>query len=114
MASLAQRTLLLWVLLPLVIYFFGHLMLVRPAQRQVTLAQQLLLDAEREELAAEVGLARADRAKQRLEHEVQELAETAERMRTAERVAEAQLGTRAERLEWVLPGQGRLESRSRL
>ena len=30
------------------------------------------------------------------------------------RFAEAQLGTRAERLEWVLPGQGRLESRSRL
>ena len=111
---MASRALSIYLLLPLVVYFLGHVLLVRPAERQLRFSQQALLVAEREELAAELALARADRAKQRLERKVQELAETAERMRTAKRVAEAQLGSKqGERLEWVLPGQGRLKSASR-
>ena len=101
-------------LLPLVAYILGHLLLVRPAQHQVTQAHNALLAAEREELAAELAVAREDRARHRLEREVRELAETADRMRSAARVAEVQLGRNSvERLEWVLPGQGRLESRTR-
>lgn len=107
--SLPSRSLVGWILLPLLSYLLAHVVLVRPAQRQLTFAQQALLDAEREELAAEVALTRAERTRTRLAREVADLEDTTERMRRAELAAEAQLSSLrgSVRNEFVLPGASR-------
>ena len=95
-----------WLLLPLVIWLLAHALLVRPAQHQLLQAQQVLLVAEREELAAELALAREEKRRGRMEREIKDLEDTAERMRVAERVARAQLSAgEHHRPSWVLPGQ---------
>ena len=101
-----------WLLLPLVAYALSHALLVRPAQRQLRVAQEALLDAEREELAAEMALEREHNTRQRLQQEVHDLAENAERMRRAEREASAQLDAlaRGRRRDFVLPGESRSTS----
>lgn len=98
-----------WILLPILAYFLSHAAFVRPAQRQLAHAQQMLLAAEREELSAEVELESVQRRRQRLWREVRSLSETAERMRRAERTAELQLEAlkNNRRPDYILPGGSR-------
>ena len=96
-----------WLLLPLVCWMLARVLLVHPAQRQVTLAQQALLEAEHLELTAELAAAREERLRLRLEHELHDLADTADRMDAAERAAEAQLDGAKPQSNFVLPGHSR-------
>ena len=96
-----------WLLLPLAAWLLGQIFFVRPAQRQLSLSQQALLAAERDELTAEMALAREDGRHARMEREVRELAENAVRMGAAERRAQAALDSEHARATWVMPGMGR-------
>ena len=96
-----------WFLLPLVVWGAARILLVRPAQQSLARAQQSLFDAEREELAAELALSREDRVRVRMQRELNDLDDTAQRMNAAERAAEAQLEGQHHRPDFVLPGRSR-------
>ena len=69
----------------------GQLLLVAPAKAALTQAQHVLLQAEREELAAQTAALRERRAVERLETRLRTVASDARRMRDAEAHAHAQL-----------------------
>merc|ERR1712080_326409 len=95
----------LWLLLPLATWLVGYVTLVRPARRQLAQAQQVLLAAEKEELAAQMMVARDEELHERMRRELSEQKDTAERMRAAEREAHAQLNSaQVRRPSWILPG----------
>ena len=98
----------LWLILPMLTWLLAHSVLVRPAQSELAQSQQVLLAAEREELAAELALERENARRQHDERELRELQQTAERMRIAQANAEAQLAALpGARADHVFPGQGR-------
>jgi hypothetical protein len=106
------RVLLSALALPLFTWLSLRLLWIQPAQRQLAQAQQLLLVAEREELAMEQAAAKGQRLVGRLRARVATMEADAERMRVAENAAVAQLqriatDTPHSRSDWVFPGLGR-------
>ena len=104
-----------WLLLPVCVWLLCHAVLVRPARRQLAQAQQALLVAEREELSAQMGLEREDRQRTWMQREIKDLLATSERMRVAERTAQAALDAAEaahHRPSWIYPGQSARVSRT--
>ena len=84
----------------------GHFLLVRPARRELKLAQEALLHAEHEELTAQTKL-EADQLKVgRLRRQIKAIRETEERMRVAEVTYTERLQhfKARRRRDFVLPG----------
>ena len=96
------------VLLPLMVLLSARLILVAPAERQVALAMQVLLAAEREELAEVVAVEREELIVERMRRRIETMISDAGRLRVAEAAAQAELARGVSRSgsgHWVMPGE---------
>lgn len=95
-------------LLPLTTWLGARIVFVSPAARQVALAHQQLLAAEREELAETIAVERDELIIERMKGRVETMLADAERLRIAAATAQAELSHGVYRSgsgHWVMPGE---------
>ena len=100
-----------WLIAPIVAALVARRILLAPAERQLAQAQQALLVAERDELAATLRTEREELGVQRMKERLKGIMDDAERMRAAETQALAELSRlQSSRVapsvgHWLMPGQ---------
>ena len=97
-----------WLALPIFAALLARVLFVAPGQRALAHAQQSLLAAERDEMAAQVAAEAEEREVARMQSAVETLLADAERLKAAEASAKLQLSQREAYAAkpWLLPGDG--------
>lgn len=94
---------------PVLVWLFLQLLVLRPKEAKLAAAQRALLVVEREELAAQLALEKAEAEIARTERKIQTIAEDAVRMKAAESIARAELRTPPRHgwisPRWIMPGE---------
>ena len=81
-----------WLVFPLVVWCLARLLLVAPAESQVTYANRLLLDAEHEMISQQVATERAELEVSHMERRVSTMLSDAQRLQAALTQARSELG----------------------